>query len=68
MGLSLLEIKCLHSIVAIDGLLHMIENKENVDNALTLVRELMDDCQQEASKRDGRWKERIGITHDWLRV
>ena len=66
MGLSILERKCLHSLVAIEGLIHMIEMKENIDDALMLTRELLDDAQQEASKRDEHWKERIGIEHDWL--
>lgn len=44
----------------------MIESKENVDDAVILTKELLDDAQQEASKRDEHWKERIGIEHEWL--
>ena len=64
--MSMLERKCLHSLVAIEGLIHMIEMKENIDDALMLTRELLDDAQQEASKRDEHWKERIGVSHEWL--
>ena len=44
----------------------MIESKENIDDALTLVRELFDDAQEEASKKDEHWKEKIGVRHDYL--
>lgn len=44
----------------------MIESKENIDDAVMLTKELLDDAQQEASKHDEHWKERIGIKYDWI--
>lgn len=44
----------------------MIESKENIADALILVKELFESAQEEASKKDANWKQKIGINHDYL--
>ena len=61
-----LEIKLLHGLVAFEGFLNMAENKDILENSISLSRELIADCKKEAGARDGQWLERIGITHGYL--
>ncbi len=66
MSFSTLETRLLHALVIFDGFLDMVDQKDDLQAGMFLARDVIRDCQAEASGRDGHWKERIGITHNYL--
>lgn len=68
MSFTTLETKLLHALVSFEGFVNMAESRDVKDASISLSRDLIRVCKDEAGARDGQWLERIGITHSYLRV